>query len=72
MNHGEEVIYKGMRSGSRQDPIQEDPWSMQGYDYDDPKGLQDVTYARGEACIEKMKVCHVRNATVHILQKLEY
>ena len=43
-----------------------------GYDCDDPRGLQDVTYARGEACIEKMKVRHVRNATIHVLQRLEY
>ena len=48
------------------------PWSMQGYDCDDPRGLQDVTYSRGEACIEKMKVRHIRNATIHVLQKLEY
>ena len=45
---------------------------MQGYDCDDPRGLQDVTYSRGEACIEKMKVRHLRNATIHVLQKLEY
>ena len=48
------------------------PWSMQGYDCDDPRGLQDVTYSRGEVCIEKMKVRHSRNATLHVLQKLEY
>ena len=48
------------------------PWSMQGYDCDDPRGLQDVTYSRGEACIKKMKVRHIRNATLHVLQKLEY
>ena len=51
---------------------QDHPWSMQGYDCDDPRGLQDVTYSRGEACIEKMKVRHLRNATIHVLQKLEY
>ena len=45
---------------------------MQGYDCDDPRGLQDVTHSRGEACIEKMKVRHIRNATIHVLQKLEY
>ena len=48
------------------------PWSLQGYDCDDPRGLQDVTYSRGEACIEKMKVRHIRNATLNVLQKLEY
>ena len=46
------------------------PWSLQGYDCDDPRGLQDVTYSRGEACIEKMKVRHIRNATLNVLQKL--
>jgi len=54
------------------DRTQDHPWSMQGYDCDDPRGLQDVTYSRGEACIEKMKVRHLRNATIHVLQKLEY
>ena len=72
-------LYKERRSSPRADSSPQDskktndhPWSMQGYDCDDPRGLQDVTYSRGEACIEKMKVRHIRNATIHVLQKLEY
>ena len=79
LNSRENGLYKERRSSPQTNPDSQNPkkandhpWSMQGYDCDDPRGLQDVTYARGEACIEKMKVRHVRNATIHVLKKLEY
>lgn len=78
LNYREDGRYKERRSSPQQNsaakgPKTDDhPWSMQGYDCDDPRGLQDVIYARGEACIEKMKVRHVRNATIYVFQKLEY
>ena len=72
----EDGLNKERRSSPHVDPspqgsrkTNDHPWSMQGYDCDDPRGLQDVTYSRGEACIEKMKVRHIRNATIHVLQK---
>ena len=68
----EEGPKKERRSSPQDDPstyehgrTEDHPWSMQGYDCDDPRGLQDVTYSRGEACIEKMKIRHIRNCLLY-------
>ena len=59
-------------AASLADEHHEHPLSLQAYDCDDLRNLRDVSYSRGDTCLEKQGVTTIENITMQILQQTSH